>query len=129
MKRIICILLILSLLLPVYALCEDSVGEYEILLRGKWKRIGYDNVPQDNIGQCAVQIKTFSYPGTDATDTVDQPTEVTSIVTGDNTGEVYLFLAGGRYNGITVGRMYFSGNGNFLLLICPDGSLFFFVRQ
>ena len=135
MKKLICTLLVLALVLPVYATAENAVHKYSTMLTGKWSSAGYTNVPNSS-EHCCRNLDYFIYPGTNAATLTYSSsrvktlnTETTTVMLGDETGEVYLYISDSITNNMTVGRIMFSENGNVMMLLCEDGSSFFFVKE
>ena len=105
------------------------------MLTGKWSSAGYTNVPNSS-EHCCRNLDYFIYPGTNAATLTYSSsrvktlnTETTTVMLGDETGEVYLYISDSITNNMTVGRIMFSENGNVMMLLCEDGSSFFFVKE
>ena len=138
MKRPVCFLLTLALCLVMLApaaTAENNVVLYEELLTGTWKVIWrYLPASAMNVNKLSDPVKPvnlFVYPGSLAKSGMT----VTSCLTGDDTGEVWLTLttAGSSHNivsfdGCFFGRVFLSSDHNILLLKSLDGAALLYER-
>lgn len=138
MKRTVCALLVLAFCLfslVSAAPAESSLAMYEELLTGTWK-IVWRYLPQtamqvNKLSDPVKPVNLFVYPG----ELAKAGMTVTSCLTGDETGEVWLTLttAGSSHNivsfdGCFFGRVYLSSDHNTLLLKGLDGAAVLYER-
>ena len=138
LKRSVCILLALAFslfaLLPA-AGAENNLALYDQLLTGTWKVV-WRYLPQtamalNKLSDPVKPVNLFVYPG----ELAKAGMTVTSYLTGDDTGEVWLILTtAGSSHGIVsfdggfYGRVSFSADHNTLLLTGLDGAAVLYAR-
>lgn len=138
MKKTVCFILALVLCFSLAvsaASAENSLAQYEEWLTGAWKLV-WRYLPQSamQLNRLSDQVKPvnlFVYPG----ELAKSGMTVTSCLTGDETGEIWLALttAGSSHNivsfdGCFFGRVYLSADHNTLLLKGPDGAAVLYTR-
>lgn len=138
MKKTVCFLLALILCLSLAvsaASAENNLAQYEEWLAGAWK-IVWRYLPQtamqvNKLSDPVKPVNLFVYPG----ELAKSGMTVTSCLTGDETGEVWLTLttAGSSHNivsfdGCFFGRVYLSADHNMLLLKGLDGAAVLYAR-
>ena len=126
MKRYICVMTALILCLCSAAAAvsaENSLAMYEEWMTGTWKLV-WRYLPQtamqvNKLSDAVKPVNLFVYPG----ELAKAGMTVSSCLTGDETGEVWLTLttAGSSHNivsfdGCFFGRVYLSSDHNTLLL-------------
>ena len=138
MKKTVCFMLALVLCLSLAvsaASAENNLAQYEEWLTGVWK-IVWRYLPQtamqvNKLSDPVKPVNLFVYPG----ELAKAGMTVTSCLTGDETGEVWLTLttAGSSHNivsfdGCFFGRVYLSADHNTLLLKGLDGAAVLYAR-
>ena len=138
MNRCVCFMLALVLCLCTVvsaASAENNLALYEELLTGTWKLV-WRYLPQtamqvNKLSDPVKPVNLFVYPG----ELAKAGMTVTSCLTGDETGEVWLTLttAGSSHNivsfdGCFFGRVYLSSDHNRLLLKGLDGAAVLYER-
>ena len=138
MKKTVCFMLALVLCLSLAvsaASAENNLAQYEEWLTGAW-RIVWRYLPQtamqvNRLSDPVKPVNLFVYPG----ELAKAGMTVTSCLTGDETGEVWLTLttAGSSHNivsfdGCFFGRVYLSADHNTLLLKGLDGAAVLYTR-
>ena len=138
MKKTVCFMLVLVLCLSLAvsaASAENNLAQYEEWLTGAWK-IVWRYLPQtamqvNKLSDPVKPVNLFVYPG----ELAKAGMTVTSCLTGDETGEVWLTLttAGSSHNivsfdGCFFGRVYLSADHNTLLLKGLDGAAVLYAR-
>ena len=138
MKKTVCFMLALVLCLTLAvsaASAENNLAQYEEWLTGAW-RIVWRYLPQtamqvNKLSDPVKPVNLFVYPG----ELAKAGMTVTSCLTGDETGEVWLTLttAGSSHNivsfdGCFFGRVYLSADHNTLLLKGLDGAAVLYAR-
>lgn len=138
MKKTVCFMLALVLCLSLAvsaASAENNLAQYEEWLTGAWK-IVWRYLPQtamqvNRLSDPVKPVNLFVYPG----ELAKAGMTVTSCLTGDETGEVWLTLttAGSSHNivsfdGCFFGRVYLSADHNTLLLKGLDGAAVLYAR-
>ena len=118
------------------ALAENKVAEYEELLTGTWKVVWRylpaDTMTLNKLSDPVKPVNLFVYPG----DLAKAGMTVTTYLTGDETGAVYLVMTtAGSSHGIVsfdggfVGQISFTSDHNLLLVKGLDGGAMVYVRQ
>ena len=138
MKRYICVMTALILCLCSAAAAvsaENSLAMYEEWMTGTWKLV-WRYLPQtamqvNKLSDAVKPVNLFVYPG----ELAKAGMTVSSCLTGDETGEVWLTLttAGSSHNivsfdGCFFGRVYLSSDHNTLLLKGLDGAAVLYTR-
>lgn len=138
MKKSVCIVLALVLFLcsaAFAASADSSLAQYEEWMTGTWKLV-WRYLPQtamqvNKLSDPVKPVNLFVYPG----ELAKAGMTVTSCLTGDETGEVWLTLttAGSSHNivsfdGCFFGRVYLSSDCNTLLLKGLDGAAVLYAR-
>ncbi len=138
MKKTVSLILVLVLCLLTFApavSAENKVEMYEELLTGTWKAV-WRYLPQtamalNKISDPVKPVNLFVFPG----ELAKAGMTVTSYLTGDDTGEVWLTLTtAGSSHGIVsfdggfTGRVSLSSDHNTLLLIGLDGAAILYTR-
>ena len=138
MKKTVCFMLALVLYLTLAvsaASAENNLAQYEEWLTGAWK-IVWRYLPQtamqvNRLSDPVKPVNLFVYPG----ELAKAGMTVSSCLTGDETGEVWLTLttAGSSHNivsfdGCFFGRVYLSADHNTLLLKGLDGAAVLYAR-
>ena len=138
MKKTVCFMLALVLCLTLAvsaASAVNNLAQYEEWLTGAWK-IVWRYLPQtamqvNRLSDPVKPVNLFVYPG----ELAKAGMTVTSCLTGDETGEVWLTLttAGSSHNivsfdGCFFGRVYLSADHNTLLLKGLDGAAVLYAR-
>ena len=138
MKKTVCFMLALVLCLSLAvsaASAENNLAQYEEWLTGVWK-IVWRYLPQtamqvNKLSDPVKPVNLFVYPG----ELAKAGMTVTSCLTGDETGEVWLTLttAGSSHNivsfdGCFFGRVYLSADHNTLLLKGLDCAAVLYAR-
>ena len=138
MKKSVCIVLILSVMLLLFspASAENKVAEYDALLRGTWKVV-WRYIPSasmtlNKLSDPLKPVNLFVYPG----DLAKAGMTVTTYLTGDDTGAVYLVMTtAGSSHGIIsfdggyVGQVSLTDDHNLLLLKGIDGGCMVYIRD
>ena len=138
MKKTVCFMLALVLCLSLAVSAdsaENNLAQYEERLTGAWKivwRYLTQTAMQVNrLSDPVKPVNLFVYPG----ELAKAGMTVTSCLTGDETGEVWLTLttAGSSHNivsfdGCFFGRVYLSADHNTLLLKGLDGAAVLYAR-
>ncbi len=134
LRLALCLFLCAALLLSVPACAENSLEKYEQLLTGTWKVIWryIPAVSLSNLSDPMKPVNIFRYPGEFA----KAGMTVTSYLTGDDTGAVYLVLTtAGSSHGIVSfdggyeGRISLSSDGNLLTVEGIGGSVLVYRRE
>ena len=138
MKKTVSLILVLILCLLTFApavSAENKVEMYEELLTGTWKAV-WRYLPQtamalNKISDPVKPVNLFVFPG----ELAKAGMTVTSYLTGDDTGEVWLTLTtAGSSHGIVsfdggfTGRVSLSSDHNTLLLTGLDGAAILYTR-
>ncbi|MBR5959353.1 MAG: hypothetical protein IKZ98_00020 [Clostridia bacterium] len=138
MKKTVSLILVLILCLLAFApavSAENKVEMYEELLTGTWKVV-WRYLPQtamalNKISDPVKPVNLFVFPG----ELAKAGMTVTSYLTGDDTGEVWLTLiTAGSSHGIVsfdggfTGRVSLSSDHNTLLLTGLDGAAILYTR-
>ena len=138
MKKTVSLILALVLCLLTFApavSAENKVEMYEELLTGTWKAV-WRYLPQtamalNKISDPVKPVNLFVFPG----ELAKAGMTVTSYLTGDDTGEVWLTLTtAGSSHGIVsfdggfTGRVSLSSDHNTLLLTGLDGAAILYTR-
>ena len=138
MKRFFCFVLIAALCLTAVipaSLAENNIAVYEELLKGTWKVV-WRYLPQtamsvNKLSDPVKPVNLFVFPG----ELAKSGMTVTSYLTGDDTGEVWLILTtAGSSHGIIsfdggfYGRVSLSSDRNTLLLTGLDGAAVMYTR-
>jgi hypothetical protein len=138
MKKTVSLILVLVLCLLTFApavSAENKVEMYEELLTGTWKAV-WRYLPQtamalNKISDPVKPVNLFVFPG----ELAKAGMTVTSYLTGDDTGEVWLTLTtAGSSHGIVsfdggfTGRVSLSSDHNTLLLTGLDGAAILYTR-
>ncbi len=129
-RKLLCLILSFLIIIPLFSNGENAVAKYDELLRGQWNSAGYSSVPQKS-NHCT-NLNYFIYPGQNGATEKYGKVTTNSILFGDDTGAVYLYLSStDAYDTYreTVGRVYLSQYETVLLLICEDGSTFFYTKE
>jgi len=137
-RRRFCLVLALALCLAAAvpaASAENNVAAYEELLTGTWKVV-WRYLPQtamavNKLSDPVKPVNLFVFPG----ELAKSGMTVTSYLTGDDTGEVWLTLiTAGSSHGIVsfdggfYGRVSLSSDHNTLLLTGLDGAAVMYTR-
>ena len=138
MKKTVCFMLslILCFCMAVSAAsAENNIAQYDEWLTGTWKLV-WRYLPQtamqvNKLSDPVKPVNLFVYPG----ELAKAGMTVTTCLTGDETGEVWLTLttAGSSHNivsfdGCFFGRVYFTSDHNKLLLKSLDGAAVLYER-
>ena len=138
MKKTVSLILVLVLCLLTFSpavSAENKVEMYEELLTGTWKAV-WRYLPQtamalNKISDPVKPVNLFVFPG----ELAKAGMTVTSYLTGDDTGEVWLTLTtAGSSHGIVsfdggfTGRVSLSSDHNTLLLTGLDGAAILYTR-
>lgn len=138
MKKTISLVLALAfclLALVPAATAENNVAKYEELLKGTWK-VTWRYLPQtamalNKLSDPVKPVNLFVFPG----ELAKAGMTVTSYLTGDDTGEVWLVLTtAGSSHGIVsfdggfYGKVSLSSDCNTLLLTGLDGAAIMYTR-
>ena len=138
MKKYICAVLavLLCCALLFSASAENKLAEYDALLKGTWK-VAWRYIPNsamtlNKLSDPLKPVNLFVYPG----DLAKAGMTVTTYLTGDDTGAVYLVMTtAGSSHGIVsfdggyVGQVFLTSDNNLLLLKGVDGSAMVYTRQ
>ena len=137
MKKYICAVLavLLCCALLFSASAENKLAEYDALLKGTWK-VAWRYIPNsamtlNKLSDPLKPVNLFVYPG----DLAKAGMTVTTYLTGDDTGAVYLVMTtAGSSHGIVsfdggfYGRVSLSADHNNLLLTGLDGAAVLYTR-
>ena len=138
MKKTVCFMLslILCFCMAVSAAsAENNIAQYDEWLTGTWKLV-WRYLPQtamqvNKLSDPVKPVNLFVYPG----ELAKAGMTVSTCLTGDETGEVWLTLttAGSSHNivsfdGCFFGRVYLSADHNTLLLKGLDGAAALYAR-
>ena len=138
MKRFFCFVLIAALCLTAVipaSLAENNIAVYEELLKGTWKVVWRylpsTSMALNKLSDPVKPVNTFVYPGSLAKSGMT----VTSYLTGDENGEVWLVLTtAGSSHGIVsfdggfFGKVSLSADHNTLFLTGMNGAAIIYTR-
>lgn len=138
MKRFFCFVLIVALCLTAVipaSLAENNIAVYEELLKGTWKVVWRylpsSSMALNKLSDPVKPVNTFVYPGSLAKSGMT----VTSYLTGDESGEVWLVLTtAGSSHGIVsfdggfFGKVSLSADHNTLFLTGMNGAAIIYTR-